>query len=208
MRENIRKLTKLLGPLLFLALLFGSGASLQAAMKAQAPARGSANYGTWLQNEVRHRLVMLPWYTVFDNLAYKVDGNNVTLYGQVVRPDLKDDAARTVKNIEGVGKVDNQIEVLPVSNIDDRLRRAEFRAIFSFPGLQLYGMEAVPSIHIIVKNGHVTLVGVVDNQNDKNVAGLRANTVPGVFSVKNDLVVQSRPNDKKPAKSSKSSPKT
>lgn len=198
MRQPVRKLTTtVLGPLVLLAMVLASGLAVEAGAKAQAPARGSAAYTTWLQKEVRHRLVMLPWYTVFDNLEYKVDGNNVTLFGQVVRPDLKDDAARTVKGIEGVGKIDNQIQVLPVSNMDDRLRRAEFRAIFSFPQLQLYGMEAIPSIHIIVENGHVTLVGVVDNQSDKNAAGLRANTVPGVFSVQNKLVVQQRPGEKK-----------
>ncbi|HWG57539.1 MAG TPA: BON domain-containing protein [Candidatus Acidoferrales bacterium] len=201
MTQPVRNLAaKLLGPLLFVTLVLGSGAALHAATKAQAPARGSANYSAWLQREVRHRLIMLPWYTVFDNLSFKVEGNNVTLYGQVVRPDLKDDAARTVKGIEGVGKVDNQIQTLPTSNMDDRLRRAEFRAIYSYPALQLYGMEAVPSIHIIVNNGHVTLVGVVDNENDKNVAALRANTVPGVFSVKNELVVQN--NKKSGAKKS------
>jgi hyperosmotically inducible protein len=132
---------------------------------------------------------MLPWYSVFDNLAYQVDGDKVTLYGQVVRPSLKSDAEAAVKSIEGVGSVVNNIEVLPVSAMDDQLRRAVFRAIFGEAGLSRYAEQAVPSIHIIVKNGNVTLEGVVDNEMDKNLANLRASQVPNVFSVKNNLVV-------------------
>ena len=142
-----------------------------------------------LEREVRHELVMLPYYGVFDNLAYKVDGHKVTLMGQVSRPTLKSDAERAVKSIEGVESVDNQIEVLPVSPMDDQIRRAVFRAIYSEPALSRYALSAVPSIHIIVKNGNVTLEGVADNDTDKNLAGLRANGVPNVFSVKNNLVV-------------------
>jgi hyperosmotically inducible protein len=144
----------------------------------------------WIAKEVRHELVMLPYYSVFDNLAYRVDGSKVTLFGQVVRPTLKSDAGNVVKKIEGVTAVDNQIEVLPVSPNDDRLRIAVYRAIFSKPELQRYGMGAVPSIHIIVKNGNVTLVGVVDNAMDKNIVGIAANGVLGVFKVTNDLQVQ------------------
>src|SRR5947209_2917678 len=140
--------------------------------------------------EVRHELVMLPYYSVFDNLAYRVDGGKVTLFGQVTRPTLKSDAENVVKRIEGVTSVDNEIEVLPVSPNDDRIRIAVYRAIYSKPELQRYGMGAVPSIHIIVKNGNVTLVGVVDNDMDKNVAGIASNGVPGVFKVNNDLQVQ------------------
>jgi len=142
-----------------------------------------------IQKEVRHELVMLPFLTVFDNLAYKVDGYNVTLLGQVTKPVLKSDAETAVKRIEGVEKVDNQIEVLPLSPMDDRLRQSMYRAIYAYPPLQRYGMPVVKPIRIIVKNGHVTLIGVVDSVGDKNLAGLRANTAPGVFSVKNDLVV-------------------
>jgi hyperosmotically inducible periplasmic protein len=140
--------------------------------------------------EVRHELVMLPQYSIFDNLAYKVDGNTVTLMGQVRNPVLKDSAEKVVKGIEGVEKVDNQIEVLPPSPNDDRIRRAVARAIFNDPSLFRYSMGAVPPIHIIVKGGHVTLEGVVDNQTDKNVAGIRANGVPGAFSVTNNLRVE------------------
>jgi hyperosmotically inducible protein len=139
--------------------------------------------------EVRHELVMLPYYGVFDNLAYRVDGTKVTLFGQVTKPTLKSDAERAVKKIEGVENVDNEIEVLPLSQMDDRIRLATYRAIFSKPPLQRYQMGAVPPIHIIVKNGNVTLIGFIDNETDKNLAGLAANGVPGVFKVTNDLVV-------------------
>jgi len=139
--------------------------------------------------EVRHELLMLPYFGVFDFIAYKVDGYNVTLLGQVVRPTLKSDAENVVKHIEGVEKVDNQIEVLPPSPGDDRLRLRLFRAIYGFPGLQKYELGVQKPIRIIVKNGHVTLEGVVDNEADKNLAGLRANGVSGTFSVTNNLQV-------------------
>ena len=157
--------------------------------KEQAPPRSSANYEAWLTKEVRHELVLLPFYSVFDNLQYKVDGAKVTLLGQVVRPVLKDDAAAAVKHIEGVEAVDNQIEVLPLSPNDDRIRRAEYRSIYSFPSLNMYELRSVPPIHIIVKNGHVTLEGSVATEADKNAANIRANTVSGVFSVTNNLRV-------------------
>jgi BON domain-containing protein len=143
-----------------------------------------------LVSEVRHQLVLLPYYSVFDNLAFKVEGDTVTLEGQVVRPTLKSDAENVVKKIEGVGKVVNNIEVLPASPMDDQTRRAVYRAIFSEPGLSRYSESAVPSIHIIVKNGNVTLVGIVDTETDKNLANIRAQGVPNVFQVKNDLVVK------------------
>jgi hyperosmotically inducible protein len=144
-----------------------------------------------LMKEVRHQLVLLPYYSVFDNLAYKIEGSKVTLIGQVVRPTLKSDAENVVKKVEGVSSVDNQIEVLPVSPMDDRIRRAAYRAIYGDPAFTRYGFQAVPSIHIIVKNGNITLEGVVDSEGDKNLAGIRANGVPNVFSVKNNLVVGS-----------------
>jgi len=151
--------------------------------------RSEPKYRQKLSQEVRHQLVMLPWYSVFDNLAYKVEGDKVTLYGQVTRPTLKSDAEAAVKSIEGVSSVANNIEVLPLSPMDDEIRRAVYRAIYGDPGLSRYSVQAVPSIHIIVKNGNVTLEGVVDNETDKNLAGLRANGVPNVFSVKNNLAV-------------------
>jgi hyperosmotically inducible protein len=143
-----------------------------------------------ITKEVRHELVMLPYYGVFDNLAYRVDGNKVTLMGQVTRPTLKSDAGNAVKRIEGVEKVDNQIQVLPLSPMDDKLRLAVYRTIFSQPGLDRYALQAVPPIHIIVDNGKVTLEGVVASQADKDMANLRASGVPGVFSVVNNLRVE------------------
>jgi hyperosmotically inducible periplasmic protein len=142
-----------------------------------------------LTREVRHELVMLPYYGVFDNLAYRVEGNTVTLLGQVTRPTLKSDAENSVKHIEGVTRVDNQIQVLPLSTADDQIRLATYRAIYGHPGLDRYALQAVPPIHIIVANGNVTLEGVVDNQGDKEQAGIRANGVNGVFKVTNNLRV-------------------
>ena len=143
-----------------------------------------------LVKEVRHELVMLPYYNVFDNLAYKVDGSTVTLMGQVTRPTLKSDAERVVKGIEGVEKVVNKIEVLPVSPNDDRIRMAVYRAIYGQAALQRYSLQAVPPIHIIVNNGNVTLEGVVASEADKNIANVQANGVAGVFGVKNNLRVE------------------
>jgi len=142
-----------------------------------------------IQKEVRHELLMLPRLNVFDNLAYKVDGYNVTLFGQVTQPIDKSDAENAVKRIEGVEKVDNQIEVLPPSPTDDRLRRRLYIAIYGYPSLQKYALPVVKPIRIIVKGGHVTLEGVVDNQGDKNTAGIRASGVSGSFSITNNLVV-------------------
>jgi hyperosmotically inducible protein len=140
--------------------------------------------------EVRHELLMLPYFGVFDNIAFKVDGFTVTLLGQVVRPSLKSDAENAVKHIEGVEKVDNQIEVLPTSPMDDRLRMELYRAIYGFPALEKYALGVQKPIRIIVRNGHVTLEGVVDNEADKNFAFVRANGVPGIFSVDNNLRVE------------------
>jgi hyperosmotically inducible protein len=126
---------------------------------------------------------------VFDNLSFRLEGSKVILLGQVVKPTLKSDAGAAVKGVEGVSSVQNDIEVLPNSPMDNQLRRAVYRAIYREPGLQRYALSAVPSIHIIVKNGNVTLEGVADNESDKNLAGLRANGVPNVFSVTNNLVV-------------------
>lgn len=142
-----------------------------------------------LTKEIRHQLVLLPYYSVFDNLTYRIEGSKVILSGQVVRASLKADAEAAVKSVEGVSNVQNDIEVLPPAPMDDQIRRAVFRAIYSEPSLSRYAASAVPSIHIIVKGGRVTLVGVADNDTDKNVAGLRANGVPNVFSVDDQLVV-------------------
>ena len=143
--------------------------------------------------EVRHQLVMLPYYGVFDDLGFRVDGGTVTLMGAVTRPTLKSDSENVVKRIEGVTQVRNQIEVLPLSSMDDQIRIAEYRAIYGDSTLSTrYGYRAMPSIHIIVRNGQVTLEGIVANETDKNIVNLRANGVPNVFSVTNNLRVENR----------------
>lgn len=143
-----------------------------------------------IAREVRHELLMLPYFTVFDNITFQVNGYNVILNGQVVQPVLKDDAGRAVKSIEGVENVDNRIEVLPVSTIDQGIRLQMFRAIYGFPALQKYDLGINKPIRIIVKGGHVTLEGVVDSEADKNLATMRAKSVPGVFSVTDNLRVE------------------
>jgi len=171
----------------FAILLFGS--TIPAAGQNTSRQRNDKKLHDNIVKEVRHQLLLLPYYSVFDNLLFKVDGDKVTLIGQVVRPTLKSDAENVVKSIEAVSSVDNQIEVLPVSAMDDQTRRAVFRAIYGDTTLSRYGMSALPSIHIIVKNGNVSLEGVVDSETDKNLANLRANAVPNVFSVTNNLTV-------------------
>ena len=148
-----------------------------------------------INKEVRHELVMLSFYGVFDNLAYRVDPDGtVTLLGRVSRPSLKSDAENAVKHIEGVEKVVNNIEVLPTSINDDRIRRDTYRAIYGNDTLSQYQLRAVPPIHIIVNNGHVTLEGVVARQMDKQIAGTQANQVQGTFSVTNNLQVEEQEN--------------
>jgi BON domain-containing protein len=157
------------------------------------PAGGSKTYSPKAQarivREVRHQILMLPDFGVFDNIAFRLNGYDVILVGQVTRPTLKSDVGNVVKKIEGVERVENRIEVLPLSPFDDSLRRDLFRAIYGYGPLQHYGVGSNRPIHIIVNRGHVTLEGVVDRQADKNIAGIRANGVPGVFSVQNNLVV-------------------
>jgi hyperosmotically inducible protein len=169
---------------LFALLMIGFASLPGTAARAQEP-KAQQN----MIKEIRHQLVLLPYYSVFDNLSFRLDGSKVILMGQVVRPTLKSDAEAAVKSVEGVSSVQNDIEVLPNSPMDNQIRRAVYRAIYSEPGLSRYALSAVPSIHIIVKNGNVSLEGVADNDTDKNLAGLRANGVPNVFSVKNNLVV-------------------
>jgi hyperosmotically inducible protein len=142
-----------------------------------------------LENQVRHELVMLPYLNVFDDISFRVDGNKVTLFGEVTKPALKSDAANVVKHVEGIAQVENQIEVLPLSSFDDGIRLRTARAIYGYPALQRYGAGTQPSIHIIVKNGNVTLVGFVSTDMDKQLAYMRANGVPGVFAVNNQLQI-------------------
>jgi len=180
LEEGLMKAKLLVFPVL-LSLASAWGQANQTQVTPQAEER--------LQKEVRHQLLLLPRLSVFDNLAYKVEGYKVTLLGQVTDPVEKSDAENAVKHVEGVEQVDNQIEVLPLSPMDNDLRRKLYVAIYGYPGFEKYAMPVVKPIRIIVKNGHVTLEGVVDSEADKNLAGLRANGVPGVFSVTNNLQV-------------------
>jgi len=145
-----------------------------------------------IMKEVRHQLLLLPYYGVFDDLAFKAEGGTVTLIGAVTRPTLKSDAEGVVKRIDGVTNVVNQIEVLPLPPNDDRIRRAEYRAIYGDSALSTrYGFRALPSIHILVKNGNVQLEGSVANKFDYNLVNIRAKGVAGAFSVINDLQIES-----------------
>lgn len=161
--------------------------------KAQMPSRevlGGTEPDQRIQREVLHELLMMPYYSVFDDLRYEVNGGTVTLLGEVTNPTVKSDAQGRVKHIEGVTNVVNNIKVLPPSPMDDQIRRQEYRAIYGSDGLYRYAMGAIPSIHIIVDNGHVTLTGVVDSQSDKQLATMRASQVPGIFGqVNNQLQV-------------------
>jgi len=150
----------------------------------------TSNAPASLAEKVRHELVMLPFYNVFDNLAFRVDGDTVTLSGQVIRPTLRSDAEAVVRLIAGVREVKNQIEVLPLSGFDNRIRLGVMRAVYGNSVLNRYALGAQPSIRIIVKNGDVTLEGVVAREMDRNVAFLAANGVFGVFSVTNNLRVE------------------
>jgi hyperosmotically inducible protein len=176
--------TKTLLSLLLFQLILGS--AIVRATQETPSHRGARNNDEYLKREVRHELMSVPWYSVFDIMKYSVNGEEVTLTGAVVNPTVKTDAENAVKHIEGVEK-----EVLPPSPMDDQIRRAEYRAIYSQGTLSRYGLGALQSIHIIVKGGHVTLEGEVDNQADKDAANLYANGVPNVFSVANNLVVTS-----------------
>jgi osmotically-inducible protein OsmY len=156
---------------------------------AQSDKKFSPKAQERITKEVRHQILSLPDFGAFDNIAFKLSGYDVILYGQVVQPILKDDAAKVIRKIEGVERVENHIEVLPTSGNDDRLRRDLFIAIYRYGPLQHYGVGSNRPIRIIVNHGNVTLEGVVDREADKNMAYIRANGVPGVFSVKNNLLV-------------------
>jgi hyperosmotically inducible periplasmic protein len=142
-----------------------------------------------VDQKVSHELNMLPYYGVFDNLSFRVDGNKVTLFGQVAQPVLRLDAVSAIKHIEGVAQVDDQIEVLPLSLFDNQIRFQAYRAIYGYGPLSRYALGVHPSIHIVVKNGNVTLAGVVANSMDRDLVFLRANGVPGAFKVTNELRV-------------------
>jgi hyperosmotically inducible periplasmic protein len=143
-----------------------------------------------LSREIHHQILVLPFYSVFDSIQFKLDGHKVTLTGQVVRRSLKEHAEGTIKSIEGVDVVVNQIEVLPASPTDDDLRDAVYRALYEDATLARYAIQNIPPIHIIVKNGAVSLEGAVDNVSDKSLAATRATSVANVVKFKNDLTVR------------------
>ncbi len=166
-------------------------ASLVAALslRAQNGTSGNSREELRIAKQVRHEIVIEPYLNVFDSVNFNVDGPNVTLTGAVTQPTVKNDIVKSVKRIEGVQHVDDQIKVLPPSPADQRIRRALFRSIYRYPPLQKYAGPVVKPIQIIVDSGHVTLEGVVDSESDKNLVQLRANSVPGIFSVTDNLQV-------------------
>jgi hyperosmotically inducible protein len=173
------------------ALFFALTATAATAATASPLTESGQDFnGQQVSKRVRKELVTLPYYGVFDNLAYKVEGDTVTLYGQVVRPSTRSDAARRVAKIKGVGRVVNNIEVLPLSSFDDGIRAQAYRAIFNTSSLYRYAMGSNPSIHIVVSRGHLTLEGVVGNRMDKQLAEFAARGIPGVFSVTNNLIAE------------------
>src|SRR5215216_7912186 len=161
-----------------------------ASVAAAAPADQMGERAAFeqLAKKVRKELVTLPWYGVFDNLEYAIDGSTVTLSGQVVQPSTRKDAERRVQRLKGVERVVNNIEVLPLSGFDDSIRANTYRALFGWNSpLFRYGRGVNPSIHIVVSGGRVTLEGVVSNEGDRRMAYILANGVFGVFSVTNNL---------------------
>ncbi|RPI12361.1 MAG: BON domain-containing protein [Acidobacteriales bacterium] len=168
-----------------------TGLTLLALLMALPPHLLASKGARTLEEQVRHELITLPYFGVFDDLSFQVNGNTVTLTGSVTRPILKSDAENVVKRIAGVASVQNEIEVLPLSRFDDRIRLAELRAVYGHSALFRYRLGAIAPIRIIVKDGHVTLEGVVDREADRNIAGMAANHVFGVFSVTNNLRVKS-----------------
>ena len=145
-----------------------------------------------LTDKVRHELNMLPYYGVFDAINYEVNGSTVTLSGAVHYPVLAYDAANVIKGIPGVESVQNMIEVLPLSRFDDQIRLAAWRSVYSWPSMARVATMPLPPVRILVKNGDITLVGMVPTQADKDALNIRANSIPNVFSVKNELVVENR----------------
>jgi len=161
---------------------------LSASAVSAAPASEQISGQAQLAKKVRKELVTLPWYGVFDNLAYEIDGSTVTLHGQVVQPSTRRDAERRVAKLKGVERVVNNIEVLPLSPFDDDIRARTYRALFGWNSpLFRYGRGVNPSIHIIVSGGRVTLEGVVSNEGDRRLAYILTNGVSGVFEVTNNL---------------------
>lgn len=175
---------------IFIKLLMTSALATTSVLLAGSP--NGLTEQQRLAEKIRKELVTLPYYGVFDNINFSLDGRKVILTGQVVRPTLASSAANVTKRIVGVEEVENRIEVLPLSPNDDRLRLAVYRTVFGQGSLGKYSLGAIPSIHILVKNGNVTLTGRVINEMDKTLANIYANQVPGVFHVTNELVVDKR----------------
>jgi hyperosmotically inducible protein len=182
--------------LTLLAILLVVVVALPSAQAQATPSQKSAKteekLPPSLSREIRHQLLVVPYYSVFDFLSFKLYGNKVTLTGQVLRPTLKAHAEAAVKSIEGVDAVINQVEVLPPSPADDELRRAVYRAIYEDSTLARYAVQPIPAIHLIVKNGNLSLEGVVSNPADKNLAEVRTKGVANILGVTNNLVVQAK----------------
>ncbi len=172
-----------------LAAAFALGSLATPSFAASVPAQTDEQR---LSSKIRRELITLPFYGVFDQLSYSIEGRKVVLYGQVTRPTLQSSAFNVVKAIPGVEEVENRIELLPLSPFDDRLRLVLYRSIYGQGSLGRYSLGAIPAIHILVKNGNVTLTGQVLNEMDKNLAGIFANQVPGVFQVTNNLTVEKK----------------
>jgi hyperosmotically inducible periplasmic protein len=187
--QGVKKMNKFMHKI----MAFAAAILIAASSAVAAPATNGEQASTraQLEKKVRKELVTLPYYGVFDNLMYQVEGGTVTLYGQVVRPSTRSDAERRVSRLAGVERVVNRIEVLPLSGFDDSIRARTYRELFGWNSpLFRYGRGVNPSIHIVVNRGHVTLEGVVATEGDSNLARLRALGVPGVFSVTNNLQVE------------------
>ncbi len=199
-REGFANLEKMrIGFFCRLTVLFGICLALGVStLGAQHPAAGKPAKGeskaeeSALSHEIRHQLLVLPYYSVFDWVTFSLDGDKVTLSGEVLRPSLRADAEAAIKSIEGVGSVNNLIEILPKSSTDDASRRGVYRAIFEDSTLQRYAIPDVPAIHIVVKGGGVTLEGTVNSELEKNLAAARAASVAGISSVKNNLGVRTQ----------------
>jgi len=164
-------------------------ASIAGTAASQAGKAAAKPEESTLAHEIRHQLQVLPYYSVFDYVSFSLEDHKVTLTGYVLRPHLRNDAEHAVGSIEGVSSVANFIQVLPKSSSDDDLRRSVYRAIFEDSVLQRYAVSNVPSIHIIVKEGTVTLEGSVETENDKKLGASRAAGVSGVSTVSNNLTV-------------------
>jgi hyperosmotically inducible protein len=175
--------------LAFFLVTLGSSAAFAKSAPKVVHHPGQEHYEAWLNKKVYDRLVTVPWFGVFDNLAYRIQGTKVTVSGQVLFPVTRSSVRDSVEGLTGVTKVVDHVKQLPFTPFDNQIRWAEYRSIFGYEPLFRYSLGVNPNIHIIVDNSRVTLVGVVDSKADRELAGIRAKLVPYVFSVKNDLIV-------------------